>query len=443
MSSRTGYCITTLRLRLRCGHPEWLFLTQELFNQIELFYYQLFLEHKELWGETSQEILRQLEMLSLPGKERRLPESPLPWENIPPYFRRAAVNAGIAAAKSRMRKGKLTDGKRVKKLNSAMVFYKRMYKNFSQKEITLKLWDGSRWQWMRCRLYGRNFPEGGELMSPSVVFDRNFIMLHVPVKETTRDASSVRSRIKEGRNICGLQFAGGDIACVGSVFDQDGKELGVRFFRGGNAYSHRCRMVLERMEKSRKSMGGGTEAGQNRKYWIHLAHLTDSYAHEVSRKIVQFCQEKDVSVIAIAKETEETVGNAGRSPEKSSERSAGKSSEENLEKNAAKSSKKSPEKISSEDGVENVDVKNRKTMEMLHAEHKMREFLHYKAWKAGIVVIEFLPDHTDDVCALCGSAITETGKTSGEFVCGNGHHGNRSLNAARKLALNCRMQFGK
>lgn len=411
MSNRTGYCITTWRLRLRCRHPQWLFLTQELFNQAELFYYDLFLEHEELWEENSQEILRKLEVLTLPGREKRIPENPLPWK-IPPYFRRAAANAGIASAKSRLRKGKFSHTNRAEQLNSAMVFYKRMYKNFSQKEITLKLWDGSRWQWMRCRLYGRDFPEGGELMSPSVVFDRNFIMLHVPVKETTGDASSVRLRIREGRNICGLQFAGGDIACVGSVFDKDGKEVGVRFFRGGNAYSHRCRMVLERVEKSCKSMGGGGEEGQNRKYWIRLGHLTDSYAHEVSSEIVRFCQERDVSVIAIAKEKREGKDRIAR-------------------------------KNGSGDGYANEGVGKSGVLERLHAEWRIREFLRYKAWKAGIVVIELSLEHMDDVCALCGSELAKTRETSGEFVCGMGHHGNRYLNAARNLAKNCKIQFGK
>ena len=58
------------------------------------------LNHEEIWEQNSQNTLRSLECLSLPGKEQRRPETPLPWEDVHPYFRRAAANAGIAAAKS-------------------------------------------------------------------------------------------------------------------------------------------------------------------------------------------------------------------------------------------------------------------------------------------------------------------------------------------------------
>ncbi len=225
-----GYCITTRRLRLRCRHPQWLVETQELFNQIELFYYNLLLEHKELWKENSQGTLRGLELLSLPGREKRKPENPFPWEYVPPYFRRAAANAGIAAAKSHLSRGKTSYANKAESLNTSTVFYKRMYRDFNAEEITLRVWNGSQWQWMRCRLYGKPFPADGELMSPSVIFGRDYIMLHVPVKEPTKDIASVKLRMKEGRNICGLQFTNGDVFAVGCVFDKDGKELGTGFF---------------------------------------------------------------------------------------------------------------------------------------------------------------------------------------------------------------------
>ena len=48
MPSNTGYSITTRRLRLCCGHPEWLRKTQDFYNEIESFYYDLLLAHEEL-----------------------------------------------------------------------------------------------------------------------------------------------------------------------------------------------------------------------------------------------------------------------------------------------------------------------------------------------------------------------------------------------------------
>lgn len=99
-----------------------------------------------------------------------------------------------------------------------------MYRDFSHKEITLKVWTGEQWKWMRCRLYGREFPAEAELMSPSVTFEKKYLMLHVPVKEFTADTATVKQRIQEGRKICAIQFTNGDVFAVGTVCDGTGKE---------------------------------------------------------------------------------------------------------------------------------------------------------------------------------------------------------------------------
>lgn len=100
MGTKQGYAITTWRLRLRCKHPEWLETTQNFYNEIQKFYYDLYLERPELWNENSQNALRGLETLSIPGRTRKQVEYPLPWDNALLYFRRSAANAAIAAAKS-------------------------------------------------------------------------------------------------------------------------------------------------------------------------------------------------------------------------------------------------------------------------------------------------------------------------------------------------------
>ena len=79
MGTKQGYAITTWRLRLRCKHPEWLETTQNFYNEIQKFYYDLYLERPELWKENSQNALRGLETLSIPGRTRKQVEYPLPW----------------------------------------------------------------------------------------------------------------------------------------------------------------------------------------------------------------------------------------------------------------------------------------------------------------------------------------------------------------------------
>lgn len=392
-----GYSITTRRFRLRCGHPEWLMRTQELYNQIEKFYYDLLISHEGLRGKNSQETLRSLESLSLPGKDRRKPEVPFPWEGVPPYFRRAAANGGIAAAKSFLaRTGSGAGVLPAFDLRSPVVYYSRMYREFTSEKITLKVWDGAIWRWMGCRLNGKEFPEHGQPMSPSVVFDGCFIMLHVPVKEPVTDISSVKERMGNGGNICGLQFTNGDAFAVASVCDGDGKETAVRFFNGGLEYSHHCRKVLQRIEKSENSLGDSPEGAVNRKYWIHLKHLSDHYAHQVSREIIRFCEEQQVSVIALPKYKEEYTWKV---------------------------------------------MKGSGNWGPLHLSTRIRGYLRYKAWKAGIIVIETYAKGTSSFCARCGQPVAENDGDGKEYICRMGHRGNWYLNTARNLAVKCRRQF--
>ena len=416
MAGNQGYSIITRRLRLCCRHPEWLKLTEEFYNQIVQFYYDLLLENPALWELGSQKVLRELEVLSIPGRDKRPVATPLPWEKVPLYFRRAAANAGIAAAKSHLARREAFPGRRAQAFHSSAVFYKGMYRGFTSTEITLKVWDGGGWQWIRCRLYGKEFPDDAQLLSPSVVFEEKFIMLHVPVKEFGSDTATVKQRMVENRNLCSLQFTNGDAFAVGSVLDAQGKELAVKFWDGGKEYSHRCRELLEKIEKSERSLGYGQSGSSskrerlsqpnklnqpdrpNQKYWMHLKHLADFYAHQVSAEIVRFCQEQRAGVIVLPKFNENytryvmnSTGNWGP----------------------------------------------------LHLSTRIRQYVAYKAWKVGIITIEVHAAGISSICAVCGKPVTSIDKKANEFFCEDGHRGNRYLNSARNLGRKCLIQFGK
>lgn len=181
MGTKQGYAITTWRLRLRCKHPEWLETTQNFYNEIQKFYYDLYLERPELWNENSQNALRGLETLSIPGRTRKQVEYPLPWDNALLYFRRSAANAAIAAAKSYLTRSAGGYAGKTETFHSAVTYYKGMYRELTVHGVELRVWTGDEWHWMHCRLYGKEFPEDGQLMSPSVVYEHPYTMLQVPV----------------------------------------------------------------------------------------------------------------------------------------------------------------------------------------------------------------------------------------------------------------------
>lgn len=299
-TGKSGYSITTWRLHLWCRHPEWLRTTQEFYNRIAEFYYNLLLDHTDLWELGSQQTLRELEIMSIPGRGGRIPSDPLPWQKVPLYFRRAAANEGIASAKSYISRF-AQDEKigRAEKLNAAVTYYKGMYQDFSAKEITLRVWTGDTWTWMHCRLSGRDFPENARLMSPSVVFEYKYDMLHVPVRQNNENTATVRQRMQAGCRILCIQFTNSDAFAAGVVLDGTGQEIAVKFWKGGKEYSHHCRKLLEKIQKSQEATGGRQTGRVDQKYWMHLKHLSEHYGHQVTSQILRFAVEQDVSVIVL------------------------------------------------------------------------------------------------------------------------------------------------
>ena len=396
MSGKKGYIITTRILRLRCKHPEWFLTTQEFYNQILMFYYNLFLQYPELKAEGSQAALRKLEQLSIPGRDRIEVVHPLPWEKVPLYFRRAAANAGIAAAKSYLSKSENGYHRAAEGFHAAVTYYKGMYRDFQSKEITLRLWNGEKWEWTRCRLYGKEIPKDAVVMSPSVVLDESCFMLHVPIRQVINSVLTAKEIIAERRNVCGVHFANGDAFAVASVMNAEKQEQKVRYFKGGNRYRSQCDEILQKIEKSIKSQGRKVQGQANKKYWMKLKHLNDYYAQTVSRQIVDFCKEQEAGMIVFPKY------------------------DEHYHKGVMKGSG---------------------NFSPIHLSSKIREYLTYKAWKEGILVLDINAKDTSSVCAVCGQPIVKVDKQRKECICQEGHQCNRYLNTARNTAKKCLEQF--
>ena len=189
-----------------------------------------------------------------------------------------------------------------------------------------------------------------------------------------------------------------DAFAVASVMNCGGKELAVHYFKGGTEYTHRCGKVLEKIEKSRKSRGENAGGRVNQKYWMHLKHLGEQYAHQVSLNIVTFCKEQDVSIIAFPKYDEEYRRHV---------------------------------------------LKGAGNFGTLHLSTRIREYLTYKAWKEGILVLDVNAKEMHRICAVCGSEIVQQDKQSKRFVCEKGHQGDAYLNVARNAAKRCLEQFQK
>ncbi len=387
---KTGYSIRTWRMRLFCPEPAWLDRTEEYFQNVVDFYYHLLIQHEELWNNSLFDIQRSLELLTLAGRDGRQPANPLPMGKVPVYLRRAAINKASAAVKSTLGKEGNTFPE---KLEAKVTFFKGMYSDLTDDAIRLKLWNGGKWVWTDCRLKGRPFPENSQLMSPALTKRDGFYMLNIPVKQENSDARTARERMAEGTRICSVRFTNTDIFAMCCILDHRGEQVGVYTCRGGAEYRHRCRLLESKLEKSRPNTENDSSPQPNRKYYTDLRNLSEHYAHQVSRQILNFCKEKQAGIIVLPDYDKDFTRMA-----------------------MIKSGNFSP----------------------LHLSNRIRSQLQYKAWSEGILVLETRTDGLKDKCAICGGRVKRKGS---EFLCENGHQGNRFLNDARNLGRKCQESF--
>lgn len=402
-----GYGITTWRMTLRCGHPEWLVETEKLYRQVCLFYYNLILEEGIVDGKGGiQQMQREAERLTIRGRDKKEPVRPLPFEKVPSYFRRSAINKAIAAARSQ--KARQYAG-RSEALEAPVTFFKGMYRELTGQSVELKVWDGEKWRWLHCRLKGKPFPEACQLMSPSAVCEYGRWMFHVPVRQETEDARDARSRMAAGERICSLQFTNTDAFVVCCVLDGAGTLLKVKFIGGGKEYQHHCRRLEEKVKRSWGAMGYGEkgpakgerpEGQPNKKYFLHLKHLGEYYGHKASKEIVEFCREQGVKVLVM------------------------------------------PEY---EEGYSRMVQMKAGNYSPLHLGNRIREYVEYKSWAAGMVVVKVSAAGTSGMCSECGAQVKREGeKTSGELVvCVKGHRKNRFVNTGVNLGRKCLRGFGE
>src|SRR5260221_8450752 len=95
---------TTLRqvLTYQPHHAAWFAATQDLFNRVAAFYFEVISAHEGVLDLSNQEALTALEMLTHATKEHPTPVMPLAEraEHVPAMFRRAAIHAALGSARS-------------------------------------------------------------------------------------------------------------------------------------------------------------------------------------------------------------------------------------------------------------------------------------------------------------------------------------------------------
>ena len=278
MEKMPYYAITVRRYNILFRHTEWFHQTQDLYNEILLFYYQLYLETFPDEQPGTQEALRILEKLTIVGRDKQPVPNPIPWKKVPLYFRRAAINTATAAAKSYLAREEQEQP--TEAFTESVTFYKGMYRDFQQNTISLKLWDGEGWQWCRLRLRGNTVPEEGQMMSPALVLKKDRAELHIPWKIPVADGRGARERITAESKICSAVFTGQDACTVCCILDSSGKRESSFYIKGGREYANASRQIYDRIKRSEDVQGGGGNAKANYRYWKKLKNLHEHRQHD-------------------------------------------------------------------------------------------------------------------------------------------------------------------
>jgi putative transposase len=377
---------TTIRqvLNHELFHGEWLRANHALFNRVASFYFDVIQAHVGVLDLSNKEALTALEKLTHTTELNPHPIMPLCeiGEDIPAMFRRAAINAALGSARSfygnlaRFHKHKEkaeAKGKKwrprppvpPRKWSKSVTLYAGMWKERVGSSVTIKVWTRICWSWIRVRITGREIPEGFDVCSPQLVCRSGRWYLHTPVEKKIKNPVKIEKQIKtiKQTRICAIDLNINEHLAVCTVRDVEGSTLATLFIGGGQRVSVFRKLQLGRIARNRKQTGNIAEGEQdNADVWTKIRNVDDHLAHLVSRRIVQFAQEHEASILVF-----EHLGNL--KPAK------GKYSKRGNEKRA------------------------------FWMKGRIFNYAKYKAYNAGILTSRVSPRNTSRECACCSGMV--------------------------------------
>jgi IS605 OrfB family transposase len=425
----------TLRYRLHLLTPqsrEWLIETKKLFNHAAEWYFGVFESNQEFLKLKSDDLVPTVEKTTHRTKHNPDPKITPPIEVIalPAYVRRAAIMAAFGSAKSffsNLNKWKAEKEKfeeTAKNKNKKLVFrkhppvpprvwnrnpsfYQDLYKNFTGKNIMLKLWTGSSWAWIKFGITGRDIPDGWRIGSPQAIYRNGQWHLHVPIQ---KDEYEIPHKAEEQRQnkelrICAVDLNISRNLAVATIQKADGTILATLYIRGAEALNGRRKRLLGKVAVRRSQTGILQPDVQDNQYlWQHIRSIDEYEAHRISRRIVDFAVLHGANVIVF-----EHLGNFRPTKGKYSSRG------------------------------------NEKRSYWLRG--KIFQFAKYKAWNEGKLTCRVNPAHTSDTCYQDGTKLVRytpgqpmVGYTEGAPIiyCPTCHH---TENADRHATRNIGHRF--
>jgi putative transposase len=307
------------KLGYKSAQSSYFATTKTLFNQVAAFYFEVIQTHEGLLDLSNKEALTSLEKLTHTTEKNPHPLMPLSEvaEDLPAMFRRAAIHAALGSARSffaqlkkwRTKKEKAqAKGKQFRERppvpprtwNKSATLYAGMWKERKQGSILLKVWTGTCWSWLKCRLTGREVPTAVENGSPSLVRRGKQWWLHTPVERQFTGPPKIAKQVTTDPDtrICAVDLNLDTHLAVCTVQTVEGTILATKFISGGREISGFRKQLLGRIARNRHQTGLIAEGEQdNKALWRKISHADENLSHRVSARIVQFAREHEATIL--------------------------------------------------------------------------------------------------------------------------------------------------
>ncbi len=398
-TEKQGYCITTYKVRLYTNYSEYIKLSTKIYNDLVLKYYNLLFKYQEFLDYPSRECAKKLEKITIISKTGEKGKEYFE-NNSPRSLRRAAITCAVKEVKTYM--GNLENSKynekigtpsKAKQFNYPMTYWNDMYKDIQDDgKFKIKLFNGQDWKWYDAKFKDWEKLKGLETLSPTIVIKKDYVMAHIPVKQIVENITPIKYRLEdENIRVCGIAFSNSNNFAICTVIDSKGKLLKTLFISGGDEYRHRTKAILGKIYKDKcKSKHLTMVEGDHKNCFRKLHNISEYYAHEVSRKIINFCVENNVQVISIANLT----------------------------------------------GRNNYYEKKIKKYTPIYLRKKITNYLKYKAFKESILIKTVSSKDTARRCYKCNGLIKRN-KYELKVRCENEHEIDYFFNSAMNISLAC------
>jgi IS605 OrfB family transposase len=309
--------------------PQYIKLTQDLFNRTVMFYVSKMSEDTQAFISTkSQELYSIYEKLIFDdGQLKAL--------SIPQDLRRAAIKKAAGVVKSwhsnfqrwskRIQVSKsaktLNKRKRLKKkagkppvlpkeTNFPIQVYSAMFKDDTGESLLVKLWTGNCWLWSKIQYTCRELPQGYVKGTFSLIYSDYSLKLVWVIQKNTPSKGKLVDHIKAFGNlrILALDLNLDDPIILGKVlegYEDTGVvvELATLRVKGNNRLNHLRKRYLGLIAKAKSLTNTHTELGSVvdksmcRNRWQQIKNLEKEIVEQISHQITEFANKHDCQII--------------------------------------------------------------------------------------------------------------------------------------------------